>query len=144
MNAFSETSKQPRLLHALNLCMQDTSTSLCISPCLWSVMHRILKQVQCPCEAERCPSQAATLAWLQVNYQTRVLTAIHLCRKVFPQPKLRDRSLPVPRGMTATAGGGSSWSSRIVFSIQDTVPSPPAAKMRSRLHRHAIQIWHDV
>ena len=77
------------------------------------------------------------LARLQVDHQVRVLTEIHLCRKVFPQPKLRDRSLPVPRGMTATAGGGSSCSSLIVFNIQDTVPSPPAARMRSRLHRHA-------
>ena len=58
---------------------------------------------------------------------------IHLCRKVFPQPKLRDRSFPVPRGMTATEGAGSSFSSRIVPSSQATVPSPPAAKMRRRL-----------
>ncbi len=65
------------------------------------------------------------------------LTAIHLCRKVLPQPKLRERSLPVPRGMTATAGGGSSCSSLTVFRIHATVPSPPAARMRSRLQTKA-------
>ena len=58
---------------------------------------------------------------------------IHLCRKVFPQPKLRERSFPVPRGMTATEGAGSSFSSRMVPSSHATVPSPPAAKMRRRL-----------
>lgn len=65
------------------------------------------------------------------------LTAIHLCRKVLPQPKLRERSLPVPRGMTATAGGGSNCSSLTVFRIHATVPSPPAASMRSRLQSKA-------
>ena len=31
-------------------------------------------------------------------------------RKALPQPKDSDRSLPVPRGRTATLGGGSSSS----------------------------------
>lgn len=34
--------------------------------------------------------------------------AIQRSRKALPQPKERARSLPVPSGMTATAGGGSS------------------------------------
>ena len=50
-------------------------------------------------------------------------TAIHLCRKVLPQPKLRERSLPVPNGITATAGAGSSCSSLMVFRTQATVPA---------------------
>lgn len=62
-------------------------------------------------------------------------TEIHLCRKVLPQPKLRERSLPVPRGMTATAGGGSSCRSMMVVRIHATVPSPPAASMRNRLQQ---------
>ncbi len=74
---------------------------------------------------------AAKLSSLYPPAVARAL--IHLCRKVFPQPKLRDRSFPVPRGMTATDGGGSSFSSRMVPSSQATVPSPPAAKMRRRL-----------
>ena len=69
---------------------------------------------------------------------------IHLCRKVFPQPKLRDRSFPVPRGMTATEGGGSSFSSRMVPSSQATVPSPPAAKMRRRLQPMGAGYAHDI
>lgn len=47
-----------------------------------------------------------------------------------PQPSARARSLPVPRGRTATAGGGwkLSWSS--TESTQPTVPSPPQASTR--------------
>lgn len=47
-----------------------------------------------------------------------------------PQPSARARSLPVPRGRTATAGGGwkLSWSS--TESTQPTVPSPPHASTR--------------
>ena len=63
----------------------------------------------------------------------KVLTFIHAGRKALPQPKLKDRSLPVPSGMTATEGGGSSRRSLIVPNIHATVPSPPAARILRRL-----------
>lgn len=107
--------------------------------CSNRVMHSIWQKTQ----ALHAPSKhPRAFALLHISCQAKVLTEIHLCRNVLPQPKLRDRSLPVPNGMTATAGAGSSWSSRIVFSTQDTVPSPPAAKMRSRLHRHRTIAGH--
>ena len=61
-------------------------------------------------------------------------TLIQDLRKVFPQPKDRDRSLPVPSGITATCGSGSSRRSLIVFRIHATVPSPPAARILIFLH----------
>ncbi len=63
------------------------------------------------------------------------LTSIQTLKKVFPQPKERDRSLPVPRGMTAIWGRGSRFKSSMVFKIHATVPSPPAANTRSLLQK---------
>ena len=44
--------------------------------------------------------------------QPTCLLLIHFSRKAFPQPKERARSLPVPSGITPTAGGGSSCGGR--------------------------------
>ena len=68
---------------------------------------------------------------VQICCSTRIktLTLIQAGRNALPQPKLKARSLPVPRGMTATEGGGCRRRSLIVPRIQATVPSPPAANI---------------
>lgn len=63
---------------------------------------------------------------LQICTQCR--TTIYGSKRRHTHPKLRDRSLPVPRGTTPTGGIGvrpSTCSSVILPKTQPTVPSPP-------------------
>ena len=46
-----------------------------------------------------------------------------------PQLSVLARSLPVPRGSTATGGGGFMPRLSMVDSIQPAVPSPPQARI---------------
>ena len=47
-----------------------------------------------------------------------------------PQPRVLDKSLPVPSGKTATGGNGDRLRPSIDDRIQPTVPSPPQARIR--------------
>ena len=106
----------------------------CTCTCILVHVYMYIVQVHCTMYMCTCNNRKGHgIEWKQ-NMQVDTIRLL-----TDPQPSTLDRSLPVPRGSTATGGKGLMDSSSMIESTQPTVPSPPQARIRTSLR--SWNIW---